>query len=201
MKVIIYSIIVFLSFSEINSATSLPDSTSPMPQFRNIPWGSSIENVKEIESSFYLQKFIGFGVETLSYKDNLAGINSRVDYTFKNNKLTEGAYIIKPDESFKSDLLYILKYLSDEFGKPGFRSGPLYIADKIWVKENDYGSYSGPSYYWIFSDGFIALISQKFEDDITISVLFAHGSSIGRYAENNGVKLDQFEFSPIGNRP
>jgi hypothetical protein len=201
MKVIIYSVIVFLSFCENNFAASLQDSTSSLPDFRNISWDSSIEKVKENESSFYLQKFIGFGVETISYKDEIAGINSRVDYTFKKNKLAEGAYIIKPDDSFIDELLHLLKYLSDQFGKPEYRSGPLYNADKIWIKENDYGSYLGPSYYWVFTDGFIALLSQKFEDDITILVLFAHGSSIGRYAENNGVELDEYEFSPTGKHP
>ena len=97
--------------------------------------------------------------------------------------------------------MHLLKYLRNQFGKPEYRSGPLYNSDKIWIKENDYGSYLGPSYYWILKDGFIALLSQKFEDDITISVLFAHNSSIGKYAENNGVELDEFEFSPAGNLP
>jgi len=201
MKVMIYSFIIFLLFCGNNFSASLPDSLSNLPEFRNISWDSSPEKIKDNESSFFLQKFTGFGVETLSYKDKIFGINSRIDYTFKNNKLTEGAFIIKPGDSFKDDLLHLLKYLRNQFGKPEYRSGPLYNSDKIWIKENDYGSYFGPSYYWIFKDGFIALLSQKFEDDITISVLFAHNSSIGKYAENNGVELDEFEFSPARNLP
>ena len=197
MRVTIYSVIILLCIWVNSFACSTPDSTSLMPEFRNISWNTSIEKVRKEESSYYLQKFTGFGVETLSFKDEISGIDARVDYTFKNNKLTEGAYIIDHDNSFKEDLPQLLEYLTKQFGNPEFKSGLPHTSDTIWVKENDYGSYRGPSFYWVFADGFIAVLSQKFEDNITLSVLYAHGSSIGRYAENNGVELSQFKIIPL----
>ena len=201
MKSIAYSVIVILCTCTDLFPVSLPDSTSLMPGVRNIPWNSSIEKVREQESTYYLQKFTGFGLVTLSYKDKIAGIDSRVDYTFKNDKLTEGAFIISHDDSFKDHLTRLLEYLTKQFGSPEYRSGPAYTSETVWIKENNYGSFLGPSFYWIFSDGFIALISQKFESNVTLSVLFAHGSSMARYAENNGVELSEFKFIPVGKQP
>lgn len=180
------------------AAGALPgqtESAARMPLFRNAEWNLSLEKVKENESAYYLQKFIGFGVETISFKDEIAGMDARIDFTFKKDKLTEGAYIINPGDDYRENLLVMLKYLTAKIGKPSFRSGPDINARQSWVKENDYGSYHGASFYWAFSDGFVALISRKFEEDITISVLYAHGSSIARYAENNGVELGEFKVS------
>ena len=194
MKIWIISLIIFSCFFIDSFAKDLPDSTLVFPKFRNISWNTSIEVVKEKESAYYLQEFSGFGIVTLSYKDKIAGVEARVDYTFKNDRLIEGTYIIKPGDSFKKIFVLLSEYLRKEIGKPDYRSGPLYSSDTLWIKENDYGRFSGPSFYWVFIDGFISLLSQKFEDDITVTVLYAHGSSIENYAKNNGVELSKFPY-------
>lgn len=201
MKRIAVSLLFGVLFSAVELFAAPPDSTARMPLFRNIPWNVSLEYVRENETAYYLQKFTGFGVETISFKDETAGLAARIDYTFKNNKFTEGACIITADDDFKDDLILLLKFLSDELGRPGYRSGPLVTSDSIWTKENDYGSYHGPSFYWQYGDGFVALISRKFEDDISITVLYAHGSSLARYVENNGVETGEFRVSFPGEAP
>lgn len=192
MRTKIIFIIVLCSVSSEALSYTSKDSTRAMPEFRNIPWSSSIKEVREKENAYYLQNFSGFGVTALSFKDKLAGIEARIDYTFKNDQFTEGAYIIKPGNLFKNNFVHLLEFLTVQYSNPEYRSGPLYTLDTFWIKENNYGRFSGPAFYWVFNDGFISLLSQKFEDDITITVLFVHGSSIENYAKNNGVELSNF---------
>lgn len=180
-------------------ARDLPDSTLELPQFRNIPWGSSMKEVREKEEAHYLQYFSGFGVTALSFKDKITGIETRIDYTFKEDKLIEGSYIVISGEYYKKDFVELLKFVIKDYGQPEYRSGKNYIEDTVWIKENDYGSFSGPSYYWEFKNGFIGLISKKFKEEITITLLFVNGSSIGKYAENRGVELNEFPFIIIEN--
>jgi len=201
MKVKIIYIIILSSVFSTTFPKSPLDSTKVIPEFRNIPWESSPDKVKDLESAYYLQKFLGFGVETCSFKDEFAEIDTRIDYTFKNDKLVEGSYIIKPDDSFNNYFTTLLARLTNDYGKPEFRSGPLYTEENPWIKENDFGSFFGPSFYWSFKNGFISLISQKFEDDITIIILFAYDSSIEKYLKNNSVEIQNYNFKVINKKP
>lgn len=197
MKVRMILTIIFSCIFIDAIAKNLPDSTLRLPEFRNIPWDSSMKEVREKEDAYYLQNFSGFGITALSFKDKLAGIETRIDYTFKNDQFTEGAYIIKPGDLFKNNFVHLLEFLTQKYGNPEYRSGPLYTSDTVWVKENDYGRFRGPSFYWVFNGGFIALISKKFEDEITVIVLFSHGSSIEEYTKNIDVELNSFPFRVI----
>jgi hypothetical protein len=194
-------IIIFTVFLCLLQYRILPfssaDTSVTIPQFRNMAWGTSQENVRKKESAYYLQTFMGFGLVTLSFKDKLAGLDTRVDYTFKNDNFTEGSYIIKSGDSFKDDFINLLDYLTHQYGRPEFRSGPHLISDSIWVKRDNYKSFSGPAFYWKYKDGFIALISNKFEEDITITILYAYNATIENYLEINGVELNKFNFKVI----
>ena len=190
--------IVFLCLLQYRILPFSPaDSSVTMPEFREIAWGTSQENVRKQESAYYLQKFIGFGLVTLSFKDKLAGLETRVDYTFKDDKFTEGSYIIESGDSFIGDFNKLLDYLTDKYGRPEYRSGPQFTSDSVWVRKDNYKSFSGPAFYWIFKNGFIALISSKFVEDITITIIYAHNSTIENYVENNGVELNKFNFKVI----
>ncbi len=70
--------------------------------FRGSNWGSSIDKVKATETESYLQSFHGFGIDALSYKGDIAGLTARIDYSFKDDRLFEGTYIITPDENIKT---------------------------------------------------------------------------------------------------
>lgn len=176
---------------------SIPDSNRTLSGFRNIPWGSSMKEVREKEEAHYLQTFYGFGITAISFKDNVAGIQARIDFTFKDDKFTEGSYIINTEDFYKKDFVELIKFVVQKFGQPEYRSGRIYTEDSVWVKENEYGSFSGPSYYWEFKNGFVALISKKFKEEITITVLFANSSSIEGYAKKTGVELNSFPFKII----
>jgi hypothetical protein len=190
--------IVFLCLLQYRLLPFSPADTSvTIPEFRNIQWGTSQENVRKQESAYYLQTFMGFGLVTLSFRDKLAGLETRVDYTFKNGNFTEGAYIIKSGDSFKNDFIKLLDYLTDQYGRPEYRSGPQFTSDSIWVKKDNNRSLSGPAFYWNYKNGFIGMISSKFEEDITITILYAYGTSIENYVENNGVELNKFNFKVI----
>jgi hypothetical protein len=193
--------IIFMVFLCLPPDLILPfspaDTSVTMPEFRNIAWGTSQENVRKQESAYYLQTFMGFGLVTLSFKDKLAGLETRVDYTFKGDKFTEGSYIIESGDSFKDDFIKLLDYLTHQYGRPEYRSGPQFTSDSIWVKRDNYKSFSGPSFYWKYKNGFIALISNKFGEDITITILYAYNSTIENYLENNGVELYKFNFKVI----
>ena len=188
---------VINAFGNTFPFVSIPDSSRTLDGFRNIPWGSSMKEVREMEEAHYLQTFYGFGITAISFKDYIAGIEARIDYTFKDDKLTEASYLINPGDFYERDFVELLKFVAQKFGQPEYRSGKGYNEDSVWVKENEYGSFSGPSYYWEFKNSFIALISQKFKDEITIMVLFVNGSSIGEYAKKTGAELSGFPLKFI----
>lgn len=191
---------IILSFiisagSVINlNALILPDSIHTLPEFRGVKWNSSLNEVKEKETAYYLQTFHGFGIEALSYKGKIAGLDARIDYDFKNKKFTEGSYRIISDENFKEDFQTLFNFLENLYGKPDLRSGPFYTSDSVWIKINDYETYVGPSIYWEFKDGFIGLISQKYKEEITLIVLYAYNTTIEEYNSNNEVELKNYKI-------
>jgi hypothetical protein len=160
--------------------------------FRGYNWGVSLDYVKTTETESYLQSFHGFGIDALSYKGEIAGINARIDYSFKDGKLFEGTYTINPEDEIRNDFNKIEKYLSGEFGKPNFRAGRSIYSDSIWVKVNDYGKYKGPELFWKFSNGFIGLIAAKFENDVTITVVYSKGNSIEEYGLDRIISTDDY---------
>ena len=51
----------------------------------------------------------------------------------------------------------------------------------------------GPSIYWVFKDGFIGLISQKYKEEITLIVLYAYNTTVEEYNSKNAVELKDYE--------
>lgn len=150
--------------------------------------------MKNRETAHYLQTFYGFGIEALSYKGKIAGLDARIDYDFYNKKFTEGSYKVISDENFKGDFATLLNFLEKHYGKPDRRSGLIYNSDSVWIKTNDYSMYIGPSIYWMFKDGFIGLISQKYKKEITLTVLYVYNSTIEEYNSKNAVELKDYKI-------
>ena len=191
-RIIIYFILII--YSSINlPGFSFTDSTTSLPEFRNVKWNSTLKDVKEKETAHYLQTFYGFGIEALSYKGKIAGLDARIDYDFKDKKLIEGSYRVNSDDNFKEDFQTLLFFLENQYGKPGFRAGPLYTFDSVWIETNDHDLYAGPSIYWVFKNGFIGLISQKYKEEITLTILYVYNSTIDEYNLQNAVKLKNFK--------
>ncbi len=164
-----------------------------LKDFRGIPWNASKEDVKKNENAYYLQLFSGFGIEALSYKGKIAGLEARIDYTFRNNKLIEGSYSISSNSSFKSDFISLTEYLSKQYGKPDYMAGPLIHSDSVWIKENNYGKFRGPELYWKFKNGFIGLHSSRFRERITTTILFVYGKTIEEYGSETMPYVDEFK--------
>ena len=181
-KTILYFIIFVFCASDL-PAFVLPDSSATVPQFRNVKWDSSIDAVK----------FSGFGIESLSFQGDIAGFDARIDYTFKNKKFTEGSYTINSDDNFGEDFQTLLSFLEKTYGNPDLRAGPYFNSDHIWIKINDYGIYKGPSFYWEFKNGFIALISKKIKEEIEFTILFVSDITIDEYNSKNLVEMKDFE--------
>ena len=192
-QVILYFIISVCSVADLPAFTFV-DSILVLPEFRNVKWGSSLREVEEKETADYLQKFSGFGIETLSYEGNIAGLDARIDYTFKNKKLIEGSYTVISKDTFSEDFLTLLSFLENHYGRPEYSSGPLYTSDSVWIKINDFGMFTGPSFYWVFNNGFIGLISQKFKEEITLTILFASDLTVDEYNSKNLVELKNYKI-------
>lgn len=178
-------LILFLPIFASGLQASQPDSLISLVEFRGIKWNSSIEDVRQQETSNYLQKFKGFGIEAISFTSEIDGLDVRIDYTFKHNKLVEGSYTIKSGKNYKDDFISLLKFVIRKYGNPKYRAGPLYNSGDFWVRENNYGMFRGPSLYWKFQNGFIALLSEKQDENITITILFVDGKTIEEYATGN----------------
>ncbi|MFC2103196.1 hypothetical protein ACFLSS_02085 [Bacteroidota bacterium] len=191
-KGISISLGIFACFVTNIYALSVLDSTQSMPEFRNIKWGSLLIEVEEQETERYLQTFSGFGVEALSYKGNIAGLDARIDYTFKSDKFLEGSYTINSSDSFRNDFQTLLIFLENLYGRPGYSSGKHYKSDSVWTKRNDLELFRGPSYYWAFSNGFISLIAEKFKLEITITILYGYDQTIEEYNSENLIELKNF---------
>lgn len=191
---IILSVIISFYFGADIPAHSALDSIHALPEFRNIKWDSSLEDVREQETAYYLQTFSGFGVEALSYKGEVAGLDARIDYTFRNDKFNEGSYAVITKDNFSEDFLTLLNFIKNNHGEPEYRLGPHYTSSSVWIKINDYGMFLGPSYYWVFRDGFICLVSQKFKQEITLSILYVYGLTIEEYNAKNSVEWKNFKI-------
>jgi hypothetical protein len=194
IRLVIVSFIISVCFVVDLSALTLLDSTLALPEFRNVKWDSSLRDVEEKETAHYLQTFSGFGIEALSYEGNIAGLDARIDYTFKNKKFTEGSYTVISKDTFREDFLTLLSFLQNRYGRPGYSSGPFYTSDSVWIKINDLGMFIGPSFYWVFNNGFIGLISQKFKEEITLTILFASDLTVDEYNSKNLVELKNFKI-------
>jgi hypothetical protein len=182
------SLIIFA----INIVYCQTEERGALSRFRGAVWGSSIEDVKASEAAEYMQSFHGFGLDALSYKGHIAGLQARIDYSFKNGKLFEGAYSINTEEYFKDNFDKLKNFLTDNFGKPDFRAGRAIESDSVWIKVTDYGKFKGPELYWKFTDGFIALIASKFESEITLTVLYSKDKSIESYGKDRLISTDNF---------
>ena len=188
-QVFLYSIIVSIGFVADLLAFSIPDSIPTLPEFRDIKWSASLSDVEEKETAQYLQKFSGFGIEALSYEGTIAGMKARIDYTFKNHKFTEGSYTVISKDNFRGDFLTLLSFLQNRYGNPGYRSGLIYSSDSVWIKIDNFGTYVGPAYYWVFYDGFIGLVSEKSGEEISLTILFVLDLTVDEYNSKNSVEL------------
>jgi len=198
-RVILYFIILVWSVADLPALTFL-DSTLALPEFRNVKWGSSLNDVEEKETAHYLQTFSGFGIEAISYGGNIAGLDARIDYTFKNKKLTEGSYTVILKDTFREDFLTLLSFLENRYSRPRYSSGPSYTSDSLWIKINDFGMSIGPSFYWVFKNGFIGLISEKFKEEITLTILFASDLTVNEYNSKNLVELKNFKIIRLNSK-
>ena len=161
--------------------------------FRGNDWGSSLAEVKSNETKNFLQSFQGFGIDALSYKGDIAGLNARIDYSFKDGKLFEGTYIINPDNDTREIFKKLQEFLIDEYGKPNFRAGQSINSDSIWMKIDDYGKFKGPELFWKFNNGFIGLIASKYEEEVTVTVLYSNDKSIEEYGRDRLISTDDYK--------
>lgn len=189
MRILIFLIFPLFCLSIFSQTNKI--NSNRLEGFRGIPWGVSKDSVRNKENAEYLQSFKGFGIESLSYKGEIAGLECRVDYTFRDGKLAEGMYSFKPKE-LKSDYLLLYDFIAKSYGKPKYMSGRSINARDVWIKENNYGRFRGPELYWSFSNGFIALQAARFKEDININIIFAAGKTIEEYGSENIVPSDNF---------
>ncbi|MFC2085433.1 hypothetical protein ACFLS9_10270 [Bacteroidota bacterium] len=191
---LLYLLIILLSVSQSKNISAQDNAEQQLDGFRNIKWNSSIKDVKSQETETYLQTFSGFGKYTISYISEIIDLKTRIDYSFEENKLIEGSYVIESDLSeFLEKYINLREFLIKEYGLPDYYSGTKINSDSNWVKETEYGKYKGPELYWAFSKGFICLHGSRFEEDVTITILYAHDKSIFEYSEGRRIDVKTFQ--------
>jgi hypothetical protein len=177
IQLAVFTQIIFCQFDE------------KLTQFRGSPFGSSPSEVKSMETAPSLQSFSGWGIYALSYTGRFAGMQARIDYTFADDKLIEGSYILEPGDDYVDAFCLCRDKISEESGNPNSWAIAVISHDNIWHKKNDFGLYEGPQLFWIFEKGFIALHSSKFNDKITITVLFSGREGIGDYNAESLIEI------------
>lgn len=163
---------------------------SKLPNFRNFEWETSPEFVRQNETAKFQQSFKGFGVYALTYRSEFIGMSARVDFTFKENKLSEGLYQIQSDLNYKEDFIKIKNHLTKLYGKPNFWAIKQIESEQVWIKETDLGTFRGPELFWEFENGFIAIQSSRFVDEITIKVLYVYNQKISEYGNADVFTLE-----------
>lgn len=153
-----------------------------LPLFRGYDWGETIENVKAKELSKYLQTMIGFGEEIISYNGSVAGLDARVDYVFRNGILVEGLYQITV-KSFEQEYQTIKEHYIKKLDYPIYWANAHPNTKINWDDENPDLVCRGPEIYWEYYDGFVAIITEKYKEEITISILYAHEKTIRDYGK------------------
>jgi hypothetical protein len=167
--------------------------------FRNIRWGTSQSEVRNQEKESYLQESKAWGLSTLSFAGEIAGFSSRIDYTFKENRLIEGSYSLNKIQSFDDSFARLYNFISELYGLPHCSNINAINRDSLWTAINPGVLYNGPQYFWDFYNGFISLLSSKFitaagTEEITIIVLYVSGTKIEEYSDARLIPLDELQF-------
>lgn len=176
-KIYIFIIIIFT-----NSYSQQYGKFEKLPEFRNFIWGESIENVRSIELLKYMQESMGFGEEVLSYYGKITGIDARVDYVFKSGKLVEGIYEITV-ENFDDEFEKVKTHFINKYDYPIYWANAHPNTNINWTDSDKNGFCRGPEIYWDYVDGFLAIITEKYNEEITITILFAHEKTIKDYGK------------------
>jgi len=94
------------------------------PGFRQVIWGMSQEQVKEIEKDEFVQKQYSksTGLDILAYKGQAGGFECLIAYYFAENQLVEGRYVFMEKHSNRNlyidDFKNIKNSLIEKYGKP-----------------------------------------------------------------------------------
>ncbi|MDO7976742.1 outer membrane protein assembly factor BamB family protein [Oceanotoga teriensis] len=125
--------------------------------FRNVNWGMSKEEVKEIETSDFI---INLDDGTLVYKGTVAGEKVFIYYEFYNNALIQGKYAFLIDHSNENDYIDDYNRLKGLLNK---KYGKAHEDEQIWkdnLYKDDYENWgfaisTGDMYYyskWLTED-------------------------------------------------
>lgn len=167
--------------------------------FRNIRWGSSQSEVKKQEKAFYLQASKAWGLFTLSFRGEVAGLPARIDYTFKDERLIEGSYSLNNIQSFDHSFSHLYNFITGLYGLPHCSNINAIDPDSLWTPLNPGVLYNGPQYFWEFFNGFISLLSSRFItvsgiEEITITILYVSETKIEDYSDTRLIPLDELNF-------
>ncbi|MFC2133588.1 hypothetical protein ACFLR4_04790 [Bacteroidota bacterium] len=166
-----------------------------LTDFRGFNWGSSIENVRRNEDAFFTQSFEGFGKYVLSFNGEYFERRASINYTFVMDSLKQGSYVFEMDlDEFVEEFKDIQLRLKQLYGSPRFRSGPLITSDSLWIPVTLYNTFRGPQLYWKFDNGFIGIISERDEDEVSITVLFVGNRSIEEYLNERTADIEEFDI-------
>lgn len=162
-----------------------------IPSFRGMEWGETIDDVKSKEIANYRQTFIGFGETVISYFGKITSFEATIDYAFKDDVLTEASYNIDI-ENFNETFEKVKDYYINKLGEPNYWASlhPRFIGN--WKGDEENGLCRGPELYWEYCNGFIGIITEKYKDDITLTVLYVHDKTILDYG-----KLVTFPYEVI----
>ena len=177
MKIINKILIIVLAATTIFAQ----ERNNKLPKFRDFNWRSSPETIKENESARYLQTFSGFGSYALSFRGDFLGMNSRIDYSFKDSTLVEASNQIRADLSYENDFKKIRDHFTNLYGKPKYWAITKFGSEPHWIRETELGTFRGPELFWEFEDGFIAIQSSRYIEEITITILFVYNQKISEY--------------------
>lgn len=178
IQLVVFPLIIFSQFD------------SELSGFRNSQFGSSPAEVKSIETAPGLQSFSGWGIYALSFEGRFAGRDARIDYTFVENKLIEGSYIVEPGDEYLNVFKLCRDEISKEYGHPHSWAVAEISQDIIWQKKNNSELYDGPQLFWLFTKGFIVLHSSKFNQKITVTILFSGEQGIGDYNSESLLEIN-----------
>lgn len=132
--------------------------------FRNMEWGTSIEEVKSLETA----ELVNEGEGMLMYKATVGGLDTIIGYAFTEDQLWKGMYLFQEEHSnnnlFLDDFEKIKNILEKKYGTPTSEGD-------IW---RDYTYRDTPDKYGLaICVGDLEMYAEWEKEDVTIQLMLS----------------------------
>ncbi len=137
--------------ASITADTPETPTVNENPDFRNVSWGMSFDDVKKYEDATLIREDNSENATSLIYGDvSVMNHPARILYIFSNGKLSSAEYILdvteEHDYQINNEFFDIADGITSKYGDPEKESLIIYCNDKIYYERQSFNESSGFSF-------------------------------------------------------